>query len=49
MLTEELVTNPAKRRVTPNAKMIGWGVGAGSLTVAGMALGASACKAVEAI
>src|ERR1700730_5796403 len=49
MLTEALVSSPAKSRVMPNARMMGHPVGAGSLTVPGVDLGASTRITGEAI
>ena len=39
MLTEALVTKPAKSKVTPNARTIGQAVGAGNLNRAWRRLG----------
>jgi hypothetical protein len=49
MLTEALVTRPAKSSVTPKARTMGQAVGAGRLTVAGAASGASVFMTGEAI
>ena len=46
ILTEGLVSSPAKSRVMPNARTTGQGVGAGRLTVPGVASGVCACASV---